>query len=124
MKKRMLCMVGACMLLGTTLASCSNNEVDLNDAESRNLRLASGINLFGVNSANKVNKAFNAFHHLHSQFFQVILHLGLDFLKLQFQIGNFSFNSTQINFFFLLKGIHIARNIKVKVIFFNLVKAG
>lgn len=60
MKKRMLCMVGACMLLGATLASCSNNEVDLNDAESRNLRLASGINLFGVNSANKVNKAFNA----------------------------------------------------------------
>lgn len=60
MKKSVLSIIGACMLLGTSLTSCSNNEVNLNDAESRNLRLASGINLFGVNSQNKVRKAFNS----------------------------------------------------------------
>lgn len=59
MKKSVLGLLGVTAILGTSLVSCgNNNEVKLTDAQSRNLRLASGINLISPKTnAYQINKA-------------------------------------------------------------------
>lgn len=58
MKKSLLSLLGVVTLLGTGLTSCgSNNEVKLSDAESRNMRIASGIGLIANQKTPSIKKA-------------------------------------------------------------------
>lgn len=58
MKKSLLSLLGVVTLLGTGLTSCgSNNEVKLTDAESRNMRIASGIGLIANQKAPEIKKS-------------------------------------------------------------------
>ena len=58
MKKCLLSLLGVVTLLGAGLTSCgSNNEVNLTDAESRNMRIASGIGLIANQKSPSIKKA-------------------------------------------------------------------
>lgn len=58
MKKSLLSLLGVVTLLGAGLTSCgSNNEVKLTDAESRNMRIASGIGLIAKENTPSIKKA-------------------------------------------------------------------
>lgn len=58
MKKSLISLLGVLTLVGAGLTSCgSNNEVNLNDAESRNMRIASGIGLIANQKTPTIKKA-------------------------------------------------------------------
>lgn len=58
MKKSLLSLLGVVTLIGAGLTSCgSNNKVELNDADSRNMRIASGIGLIANQKDTTIKKA-------------------------------------------------------------------